>query len=110
MTDKRIILTTAGSRQEAQQIATALVERQLAACVNVLGPIESVYRWKGEVESAREWLLLIKTTLAAFPSVRNAIRDLHSYELPECIELVIEDGSAEYLSWIAECVSSRSSG
>jgi periplasmic divalent cation tolerance protein len=68
--------------------------------VNIVGPIESVYRWKGEVEAAAEWLLLIKTTSAAVERVRDSIRRLHSYELPECIEISIEGGSAEYLAWI----------
>jgi periplasmic divalent cation tolerance protein len=102
MTDKRIVLTTCGSEDEARKIAHALVERRLAACVNILPKIESVYRWQGKVESAREWLLLIKTSEEKFPAVRDAIRELHSYELPECIALNIEDGSGAYLQWIAE--------
>ncbi len=102
MTDKRIVLTTAGSQDEARKIADALVQRRLAACVNIVGPIESVYRWKGAVESAQEWLLIIKTAAAHFERVRDTVRELHSYELPECIEVPIEDGSAEYLAWIGE--------
>ncbi len=102
MTDKRIVLSTAGSEEEARRIARALVERRLAACVNIVGPIHSVYRWKGAVESAPEHLLIIKTTVAAFPRVRDAIRELHSYELPECVMLSIEAGSDDYLNWIAE--------
>ena len=105
MTDKRIVLSTAGSEEEAHKIAQALVERRLAACVNIVGPIQSVYRWKGAVESAPEFLLVIKTTAAAFARVRDAIRELHSYELPECVMLQIEDGSEEYLRWIAESVN-----
>ena len=104
MTDKRIVLSTAGSEEEARNIAQALVDRRLAACVNVVGPIHSVYRWKGAVESASEHLLIIKTTAPAFPRVRDAIRELHSYELPECIMLSIEAGSKEYLKWIEESV------
>jgi len=104
MTDKRIILTTAGSEAEARKIAQALVERHLAACVNIVGPIRSLYRWKGAVESAPEHILIIKTTAAAFPRVRDAIRELHSYELPECIMLPIEAGSRDYLKWIEESV------
>lgn len=104
MTDKRIILTTAGSEAEARKIAQALVERRLAACVNIVGPIHSVYRWKGAVESAPEQLLIIKTTAAAFPRVRDAIRELHSYELPECVMLSVEAGSEDYLKWIGESV------
>jgi periplasmic divalent cation tolerance protein len=104
MTDKRIVLSTAGSEEEARKIAQALVERRLAACVNIVGPIHSIYRWKGAVESAPEHLLIIKTTESAFPHVRDAIRELHSYELPECVMLTIEAGSEEYLKWITESV------
>lgn len=107
MNDKKIVLTTAGSREEAEEIAHALVERRLAACVNLVGPIHSVYRWQGKVETAAEHLLLIKTTAALFDSVAKAIRELHSYELPECVELPIEAGSVEYLRWIEESVVGR---
>jgi periplasmic divalent cation tolerance protein len=105
MTDKRIVLTTAGSEQEAGKIARHLVEQGLAACVNVVPHVTSVYRWKDKVEEAREWLLIIKTTAGVFAQVRQAISDLHSYELPECICLTVEDGSPNYLQWIAESVS-----
>ena len=104
MTDKRIVLSAAASEEEARKIAQALVERRLAACVNIVGPIHSVYRWKGAVESAPEHLLIIKTTAAAFQRVRDAIRELHSYELPECVLLPIEAGSEEYLKWITTSV------
>ena len=103
MTDKRVVLTTAGSKEEAQKIARALVERRLAACVNVVA-IESVYRWTDKVENAQEWLLLVKTTAGAFDDVDTAIRELHSYELPECLLLPIEAGSEEYLEWIGDNV------
>lgn len=102
--DPRIVLTTAGSKEEAQEIARTLVERRLAACVNLVGPIESIYRWHDEIESAEEWLLLIKTTAAAFEGVRDAIRELHSYELPECVTVAVEAGSVEYLTWIRQNV------
>jgi periplasmic divalent cation tolerance protein len=104
MTDKKIVLTTAGTREEADKIARALVERRLAACVNVV-PIDSVYRWKEKVENAQEWLLLVKTTAEAFDDVEAAIQELHSYELPECVVLPIEGGSEEYLEWIGDNVS-----
>jgi periplasmic divalent cation tolerance protein len=100
MTDKRIVLSTAGSEEEAKKIANHLVESRLAACVNIVPQIESVYRWQGKVESGREWLLIIKTSAELFPAVRDAIRQLHSYELPECIAIKIEDGSKEYLQWL----------
>jgi periplasmic divalent cation tolerance protein len=107
MTDKRIVLTTAASEEEAQKIARHLVERRLAACVNIVPQIMSIYRWQGDVEEAREWLLIVKTTAAAFVQVRQAIAELHSYEVPECVCLNIEDGSPAYLEWISESVSAE---
>ena len=104
MTDKRIVLCTAGSEEEARKIARHLVEQRLAACVNIVPQIESIYRWLEKLESAREWLLLIKTTVEKFPDVRDAIRELHSYELPECISISVEDGSPAYLEWIDQSV------
>jgi len=106
MTDKKIVLTATGSQQEALKMAHALVERRLAACVNIVPGMESVYRWQGKVETAQEWLLIVKTTAAAFGLVRDAIAELHSYELPECVLVSIEDGSPAYLQWIAESISS----
>ena len=106
MTDKRIVLTTAGSEDEARKIARHLVEHQLAACVNIVPKVESIYRWQNKVASAQEWLLLIKTTAEGFAAVRDAIRELHSYELPECVAIAVEDGSAEYLEWLADSVKS----
>ncbi|HTA51063.1 MAG TPA: divalent-cation tolerance protein CutA [Verrucomicrobiae bacterium] len=110
MTDKRIVLTTASSEEEARKIARHLLEHRLAACVNILPQVASIYLWQGKIEEAREWLLVIKTTAAAFGQVNEAIADLHSYELPECICLTIEDGSPAYLQWIAESVSAGDSG
>jgi periplasmic divalent cation tolerance protein len=102
MTDKRIVLSTAGTEAEAHKIARYLVEHQLAACVNIVPQIESVYRWQGKMESSREWLLLIKTTAENFSSVSAAISDLHSYDLPECIAISIQDGCPAYLQWIED--------
>jgi periplasmic divalent cation tolerance protein len=110
MTDKRIVLTTAGSEEEARKIAHSLVEQRLAACVNIVPRIESVYRWQDKVESSQEWLLLIKTAADPFLAVREAIQQLHSYELPECISISIDDGSAAYLQWIGESVGARDKG
>ena len=101
--NKKIVFTTAGAKEEAENIAYALVERKLAACVNVVA-ITSIFRWKGEVESAPEHLLIIKTTAAAFERVRAAIEELSSYDLPECIEIPIESGSQAYLRWIDDSV------
>ncbi len=105
MTDMRIVLTTATSREQARTIAQGLVERRLAACVNIVPKIESVYQWQGKVEEAEEFLLIVKTTEAALVRVQDAIREMHSYELPECIVLSIADGSESYLRWIGESVS-----
>ena len=104
MTDKRLVLTTCGSLEEARSIAQTLVGRQLAACVNIAPQTESVYRWHGEVETATEWLLVIKTTEEVFDRLRETLTELHSYELPECIAIAIEDGSAAYLEWMGQSV------
>jgi len=104
MTDKRLVLTTACSVDEARRIAEALVDRRLAACVNIVPRVVSIYRWKGKVEEAEEWLLWIKTTAAAYGRVRDTIREMHSYELPECMCLVAEDGCEKYLRWVEESV------
>lgn len=102
MIDARIVLTTAGSSQEAEKIAETLVARRLAACVNIIPQIQSVYRWRGSVERATEFLVIIKSRAAAFESVRDVIKEIHSYELPECIMVEIESGSKPYLDWIME--------
>ena|SRR6202035_2473716 len=102
MTNARIVLTTAGSQEEARKIANALVERRLAACVNIVPHVESIYRWQGKIETAEEWLLLIKTQGELFDRVRNTVKELHSYDLPECVMLEVTAGSQEYLDWIAK--------
>jgi len=104
MTDKRLVLSTAANEEEARIIASALVEKRLAACVNILGPIQSIYRWKDAVEDSQEYLLLIKTTASMFPKLRDELKSLHSYEVPECIVINIEDGLPAYLDWIGESV------
>jgi periplasmic divalent cation tolerance protein len=108
MTDKIVVLVTCGSRKEARRIARALVEKRLAACVNEIGaPVRSVYRWKGKVETAEEFLLLIKTAKGRFAGLRAAILELHSYDVPEIIALPIVEGSQAYLDWIAESVGAH---
>lgn len=104
MTDKILVLTTAASQEEARKIGRALVDRLLAACVNVIPRAGTIYRWEGEIEEAEEWLLLVKTTRGAFDRVREAIVELHSYDVPECIGFPIEMGSLAYLSWIGDSV------
>jgi periplasmic divalent cation tolerance protein len=107
MSEQKIVLTTAGSQEEARKIAHALVERRLAACVNILPSVESIYRWRDKLQTAQEWMLVIKTTGAAFARVRGLIGELHSYELPECVLLSIEDGGADYLRWISDSVRAQ---
>lgn len=101
MTETRIALTTTGTREEAEKIARFLVENGLAACVNLVEPIHSIYRWKGQVEEAQEVLLIIKTEARLTESVHETICKLHSYDLPEFLVVSIESGGQEYLGWIA---------
>lgn len=94
------ILTTTASEHDARKIAGALVEERLAACVQVVGPITSTYRWQGAVERAQEFLCLIKTRAEAYSRVEERIRQLHPYEVPEIVALPITAASAAYLAWI----------
>jgi len=106
VTDKLVFLVTCGSQKEAQRLARALVEARLAACVNLItAPVESVYRWKGRVECAKEFLLLIKTTRGRSEELRREIERLHSYDTPEIIALPVYTGSRDYLDWIDESLS-----
>jgi periplasmic divalent cation tolerance protein len=102
MTDAIVILVTVGSEAEAEMIAKAVVEEQLAACVNILSPMRSVYRWEGKVTDDREWLLLIKTRAERFAAVETRVKALHSYQVPEVIALPIMAGTEEYLRWLRE--------
>jgi periplasmic divalent cation tolerance protein len=104
MTGTRLILVTASQRAEAKRIAHALVEEQLAACVNLIGGVHSVYRWKEAVETAEEVLLLIKTVEEKVEAVRTRVHQLHSYEVPEFLVLDIAGGSSAYLAWIASSI------
>lgn len=106
MTNARIVLTTVGQKEVAEKLAQQLVERRLAACVNIIGPIRSIYRWKHKVHNEQEYLLLIKTTTHHAAQLASAFHALHPYELPECIELPVEGGSEDYLAWLAAEVSS----
>ena len=100
MTDKIVVLTTCASTEEAQRVARALVEKRLAACVNVISGIRSVYRWKDAIEDEEEILLVIKTSRALMEEVKDEIERLHSYEVPEVIALQVVDGSERYLAWM----------
>jgi len=96
------IVTTTATEEEARKIAEALVEERLAACVQVSGPIRSVYRWQGKTEKADEWQCVAKTTSVLIATVEAAIKRLHSYECPETVVIPIVGGSASYLRWLAE--------
>ena len=99
-----VVLCTVASAEQAERIASAAVERRLAACANLV-PVTSVYRWKGELERSAEVLLVLKTTREGFEPLREAILALHTYEVPELIALPIEAGHAPYLAWIDENVA-----
>ncbi|PYU28180.1 MAG: hypothetical protein DMG31_20755 [Acidobacteria bacterium] len=101
-----VVLVTCGSRAEAQRIAREILSQRLAACANMLEiPVHSVYRWKGKVENAREFLLLIKTSARRLPALEAEVRRLHSYDVPEFIALPIVAGSPAYLRWLRDCVT-----
>ena len=106
MTEQRLVMTTIGSKGEAEDMAWELVERKLAACVNIIEMQTSIYRWKGEVKSEKECLLLVKTTQAMLGELFATIKELHPYEVPECIALPIDAGTKTYLDWISESVAS----
>lgn len=99
-----IVLVTTATDKEASTIASALVEREEAACVNIVPMVRSVYRWKDKVWNETEQLLVIKTTAAAFEDVKRTVKELHSYELPEILALSIAQGEPSVLSWIASSV------
>jgi periplasmic divalent cation tolerance protein len=96
-----VVLSTAGSRREAERIATVLVDERLAACVNLLGRMTSIYRWRGARERAEEILLVVKTRRALVSRVAARVRALHSYEVPEVVALPIVGGARAYLTWLA---------
>jgi len=101
-----LVLTNLPDRGAAERLADALVAKRLAACVNILAPCRSVYRWQGAVQHDEEYPMLIKTTETRFPDLEAEIRALHPYELPEIIAVPIERGLAGYLAWVAEETSS----
>ena len=102
-----IVLTTAGSEAQALDIARGLVERKLAACVNVAGGGCSIYRWQGKIEEEDEHLLVVKTAERLLPEVRAAIRELHTYDVPEMVAVPISDGDPDYLRWLGESLAAR---
>lgn len=104
MTDAIAVVTTLERREDADSLARALVERRLAGCVQVVGPIHSTYRWQEAIETAEEWLCVVKTLSDCYDRVEQAIRELHPYDVPEILTFAAEGGSAEYLGWLRDQV------
>ena len=102
MSDPVVVLVTCGSEEEALKIANALVEDRLAACVNLVTPIRSIYRWEGKIWDEKEWLLIIKTQKHRFEELEKKVKSLHSYSVPEIVSLSITEASSAYLHWIRE--------
>jgi len=105
-----VALTSIGSQEQAVSLAKELVERRLAACVNILSQVHSVYRWKGKVWQDEEKLLVIKTAVHLFPALSRAIRELHPYELPEAVMLPLSDTSPEIQEWLESCLAEDPGG
>jgi periplasmic divalent cation tolerance protein len=102
MTEVSVVFVTVGKEAEAVEIAQTLVREQRVACVNIISGVRSIYRWKGEVCDDQEWLLIMKTRTSLIASLRDRIRELHSYEVPEIIAFPIDQGLPEYLNWVLE--------
>ena len=102
MSESVVVLVTCGSEEEALKIAQALVEERLAACVNIVSPIRSIYRWEGKICDEMEWILIIKTQRQRFEKLEKKVKSLHSYSVPEIIALPIIEGTSSYLKWLAE--------
>jgi periplasmic divalent cation tolerance protein len=100
MTNTLAVLCTCANEDDAMRIADTIVQERLAACVNILPGVRSIYRWEGHVESEQEILLIVKTTQESFPALRDRIVALHSYETPEVIALPVVDGFEKYLTWL----------
>ncbi|MBI1765834.1 MAG: divalent-cation tolerance protein CutA [Acidobacteria bacterium] len=102
--DALLVLTTTATQQEAARVAQALLEAELAACVQMLAPMTSLYRWQGKLESASEVLLLIKTTRAAYAELEALLKQLHRYQTPEIIAVPVETVAADYLAWLQAAI------
>jgi periplasmic divalent cation tolerance protein len=102
MSNPIVVFVTCGSEEEALKIANALVESRLAACVNLVAPIRSIYRWEERIWDEKEWLLIIKTQKDRFEDLEKKVKSLHSYSVPEIVSLPIGEGSSSYLNWIRE--------
>ncbi|HUY12336.1 MAG TPA: divalent-cation tolerance protein CutA [Terriglobia bacterium] len=104
MTDKIVVFITARNMLESKKIARHLVQAELAACVNIIHPIRSIYRWQGKIEDDRECLLIAKSTRGLFREIEAEVKKVHSYKTPEILCLPVVDGSADYLGWIDDSV------
>jgi periplasmic divalent cation tolerance protein len=104
MTDKIVIFSTCETEADAHRIANHLVEQRLAACVNIVSGVASVYRWKDKIETAREFTLIIKSRRDLVPKIEEAFSKIHPYEVPELIALPIVDGSPVYLNWLDQAL------
>jgi periplasmic divalent cation tolerance protein len=102
MSEPMVVFVTCGSEEEAVKISNALVEERLAACVNLISPIRSIYRWEEKIWDEKEWLLIIKTQRKRFQEIETRVKSLHSYSVPEIIALPIIAGSSSYLDWLIE--------
>ena len=100
MTDKIVVFSTCESREEAERLAEAVLEKRLAACVNILAGVQSVYHWQGQLERSEEHLLMIKSSRKCFDQLRAVLSTVHSYEVPEVIAVGIVDGAESYLAWM----------
>ena len=100
-----IVLCTCPDQESAERIANHLVEHRLAACVNISSPVKSVYRWQGEIETADEYMLFIKTSASSYDELERTIMSAHPYEFPEVVAVPVERGQQNYLGWITQCTS-----
>ena len=95
------VITTVPGKKDAERLTKEILNKRLAACVQIIGPIKSIYRWKGKIENAKEWACLIKTRKTLYKKVESAIRKIHPYEVPEIIAVSIAQGSKDYLKWLS---------
>jgi len=104
------VTTTCDKREDAEKIAQTLVEKNLAACVQIMGPITSIYRWQGKIEQAKEWICFIKSTSINYSDLERTITEIHPYDTPEIIAVPITAGSRKYLQWLDESVHNHGTG
>jgi periplasmic divalent cation tolerance protein len=101
------VITTVEKRADAEKVAGVLVEKMLAGCVQITGPIMSIYRWKGRVESSEEWQCIIKSRMDLYADIEEAIKSIHPYEVPEIIAWPLQEGSGDYLEWLASVLRKK---